>query len=354
MSEGDNFLLPPTYDPNFHDLKDVKKMKYINFGDTGMKVSALSLGTGGFSYFYGNYTWDECKQTVLAAIKSGINYIDSAPWYGHGESESILGKALDGIPRNTFYMATKVGRYEKDPKLMFDFSAEKTTSSVLESLKRLNLEYIDVIQVHDIEFATSLDVIINETLPVLQAYVKEGKAKFIGLTGYCVSLLQECVTKSTIKVDMILSYSRLTLIDRSLLKHLEFFEKNNVSVVNAATVAMGLLTSGGPQNWHPANKEQKDICKEAAEYCKENNVEIAKLALNFGFDQIKNGIVTQLVGVNNNKLLDINLNILYNGLTEKEKKILKHLNENIFTKLTESHWEGVEVEAFRSNKQFFK
>lgn len=170
-----------------------------------------------------DYSLEECKKTVHAALKAGVNYIDTAPWYGHGTSEEILGECLKDVPREAYYIATKVGRYEKDPKLMFDFSAEKTRESIDLSLKRLKVDYIDVIQVHDIEFAPSLDVIINETLPVLQEACRNGKAKYIGITGYPVHTLKECIEKSNIKLDMVLSYTRLTLIDRTLNEYVPFF-----------------------------------------------------------------------------------------------------------------------------------
>lgn len=107
---------------------------------------------------------------------------------------------------------------------MFDFSAEKTLQSIDLSLKRLKLDYVDVLQIHDIEFAPSLDVVLNETLPAVDKIRKSGKARFIGVTGYPVGLLAECVEKSSIEIDMVLSYCRLSLIDNSLNKYLPVFQ----------------------------------------------------------------------------------------------------------------------------------
>lgn len=121
-------------------------------------------------------------------------------------------------------MATKVGRYEKDLKNMFDFSAEKTLESVNLSLKRMKLDYLDVVQIHDIEFAPSLDMVLNETLPTLEKIRKSGKIRFLGVTGYPVSKLAECVEKSTIRLDMVLSYCRLSLIDRTFAQYIPMFE----------------------------------------------------------------------------------------------------------------------------------
>lgn len=107
---------------------------------------------------------------------------------------------------------------------MFDFSAEKTRASIETSLKRLGVDYIDVIQVHDIEFAPSLDVVVDETLPVLEEAVRQGKARFIGVTGYPVATLKECMEKSKTKIDAVLSYARLTLFDGTLKEYLPFFQ----------------------------------------------------------------------------------------------------------------------------------
>lgn len=86
-------------------------------------------------------------RTIQKAIKSGVNYIDTAPWYGQGKSEEILGRALQGIPREAYYIATKIGRYEKELSKQIDYSAAKTRESVTRSLGLLQLNQIDVIQV---------------------------------------------------------------------------------------------------------------------------------------------------------------------------------------------------------------
>lgn len=81
------------------------------------------------------------------ALQTGINYIDTAPWYGQGKSEEIYGLALKNIPRSAYYIGTKIGRYELQQDKMFDFSAEKTRQSIEKSLALLGLDYVDVIQV---------------------------------------------------------------------------------------------------------------------------------------------------------------------------------------------------------------
>lgn len=344
-------VLPETFVAEFHDEDVVKLMPYSPLGNTGLNVSKISLGAGGFSYFYGDYDIEECKKTVYDAIKSGINFIDTGPWYGHGESEKILGACLEGIPRKAYYIGTKCCRYEKDPQLMFDFTAEKTKKSIDDSLKRLRLDYVDLLQVHDIEFAPSLDMVLNETLPTVQDIIKSGKANHIGITGYPVSTLKECIEKSHVPIKTILSYSRFSMIDDTLKDYLVFLKNKNIGVINAAVNGMGLLSNKGPQNWHAAGDQIKEVCGEASKYCEDNGVELGKLAVYFGLQQ--EGPDTTLIGMNSRTLLNYNLDVLRNGLTEKEKQVYAEV-EKILGKLpAKSHWENVELEKFRNNSFSF-
>ena len=83
------------------------------------------------------------------AIQRGINYIDTSPFYGEGRSEEFIGQALNGVPRDQYFIGTKVGRYFWEVSKRFDFSAERVTKSIEESLKRLQLDYVDILQVDD-------------------------------------------------------------------------------------------------------------------------------------------------------------------------------------------------------------
>ena len=112
-------ILPETYTVGFHTLQAVRRMKYRTLGKTGMNVSVLSLGTSALGKIETNQL--EANETVEYAVKNGINYIDVAPWYGHGKAEHLLGKALQKIPRSAYYISTKCGRYGPKPLEMFDF-----------------------------------------------------------------------------------------------------------------------------------------------------------------------------------------------------------------------------------------
>ena len=208
-------------------------------------MSVLGVGGSGFGNVYGRYSEQAGTRAVRRALDSGVNYIDTAYWYGQGQSEVFLGKALCGVQRKRFLVATKVGRYEKDYRQMFNFSAERVTKSAYESLKRLQLDHIDVLQVHDVEFAPSIATILHETLPALHKLKTQGICRYIGITGYPLSVLKKITTESTIPIDCVLSYCRLTLNDSSLIDYFKFFNSRNVGIINASPVGMGLLTPGG-------------------------------------------------------------------------------------------------------------
>jgi L-galactose dehydrogenase len=122
---------------------------------------------------------EEGIRAVEAAFQRGINFFDTSPFYGDTRSETVLGKALKRLPRDKIVVATKVGRYGQDT---FDFSASRVTASIQESLTRLQLEYVDLVQCHDIEFG-DLDQIIEETLPALAKLREKGIVKNVGITG---------------------------------------------------------------------------------------------------------------------------------------------------------------------------
>lgn len=109
---------------------------------------------------------------------------------------------MKGVPREAYYIATKVARYGLKVEEQFDFSAKRTKESIDTSLSYLGLEYVDIIQIHDVEFAENLDIVINETLPALEEARKQGKARFIGVTGYPLNILKEVILKAPGKFDV--------------------------------------------------------------------------------------------------------------------------------------------------------
>ena len=173
-------------------------------------------------------------QVIHSAVKAGINYFDTSPFYGAGKSEIVLGKALSSLPRDSFYLATKVGRNEK---CQFNYSRDEVRRLVHNSLKRLQVTHIDLVQVHDVEFAESVDLVVNETLPALQQLRNEGRIKYIGITGYSLEVLKQVVERNAsrpVRIDTVLSYCRHTLFNNGLLEYVSFFRDHKLGIINAS------------------------------------------------------------------------------------------------------------------------
>jgi aryl-alcohol dehydrogenase-like predicted oxidoreductase len=230
----------------------------------------------------------EALRTVATALDSGINFIDVSPFYGLTRAETVLGKGLRGVDRGSYYLATKVGRYGDTE---FDFSARRVLASVDESLTRLGVGYVDIIQAHDIEYS-ELTQVIEETIPALRRVQEAGKARFIGVTGYPLSVFQSILNHAN--VDTILSYNHYSLNDMTLLELLPVLEKNSVGVINASPLSQGLLTIRGAPAWHPAPANVQRTCMQAAVYCKQEGSDLAKLAVQFSARNPQ--IATTLVG----------------------------------------------------------
>ncbi|PNY10385.1 L-galactose dehydrogenase-like protein, partial [Trifolium pratense] len=291
------------------------KMELRELGRTGLKLSSVGFGASPLGNVFGSVSEQQANASVRLAFQSGINFFDTSPYYGGTLSEKVLGKALKAlnVPRSEYIVATKCGRYAEG----FDFSAERVTRSVDESLERLQLDYVDILQCHDIEFG-SLDQIVNETIPALQKLKEAGKTRFIGITGLPLEVFTyvlDRVPPGTL--DVILSYCHHSINDSTLEDIVPYLKSKGVGIISASPLAMGLLTEAGPPEWHPASPELKQTlnknlslhvmitpqsqrslnsaCRAAATYCKENGKNISKLALQYSL--LNKEITSVLVGM---------------------------------------------------------
>lgn len=250
-------------------------MKYRQLGKTGMEVSALSFGASSLGSVFRQTDDVEAIRTVHAALDAGINYMDVSPYYGATKAERVLGKAISQISRSRFYLSTKAGRYGVDT---FDFSSSRIKSSLEESLRRLNTDYVDILFLHDIEFVEP-QIIIEEAIPALNELKQQGKIRFAGICGLPLALFEQLLPK--VQVDAIISYCHYSLNDTSLLRLIPLLEQLGVGLVNASPLSMGLLSTRGTPDWHLASPELKSTCLRAAQFAAERGEDIAKLAIQF-------------------------------------------------------------------------
>ena len=250
-------------------------MNGIRLGRSELVVAPLAFGASSLGSVFRRVPDADGIRAVHAALDEGMNLIDVAPYYGQTEAERVLGLALRDIPRERYVLATKVGRYGDED---FDVSADRVRRSVDESLERLGVDEIDLIQCHDVEFVP-LGRIIEETIPALRTLQDRGKVRSVGITGLPLTALR--TVADAIEVDCVLSYCRYTLQDTSLASYWEWFRERDIGVINASPFSMGLLTKRGPPAWHPAPAILRDACRRASEYCDARGEDIAKLALQF-------------------------------------------------------------------------
>eukprot|EP00908_Phaeocystis_cordata_P024612 Transcript_707.p1 GENE.Transcript_707~~Transcript_707.p1 ORF type:complete len:401 (+),score=181.86 Transcript_707:43-1203(+) len=365
--------LPESFVPGWHDEAEVRKMKFRTLPHYG-KVSVISFGASGLGGMFtagqgsgladatvgagaGDVWFAEdadadkaaAREIVQMCLKAGVNVIDTSHWYGQGRSERLLGHALKGVPRQAFYLNSKIGRYDKDPMRMFDFTYEKTYQGVLDTLKRLQLDYVDSMQVHDPEFAPSTDIIVNETLPALQKLKEEGKIKYVGMTGYPLATQREIIEKALAKgisIDTSLSYCHYALNDTSLVSSgfVDFCTARGIALINASPISMGLLMDRDPPGWHPATPETKALCKRAAALCRDQGLDLAKLALHFCLREEK--IATTLISSTSMNRMRSNLDAVQATLSDKEEAMLATLQAEVFGPAGQQSWEGVELAAY--------
>ncbi len=246
-----------------------------------MKVSNLSFGASSLGGVFHSLREEDGLKAVYTAIDLGINFIDVSPYYGHLKAETVLGKALANIPRDKYFLSTKVGRYGKDGVNTWDYSAKRATASVYESMERLNVDYIDLINVHDVEFA-DLQQVVDETLPALVKLREKGVVGHVGITDLQPENLKWVIEHSEEgTVESVLCFCHYCLNDDMLLDYLDFLEQRGIGVINASPLSMGLLSQRGAPDWHPAPQSLKDACRKAAEYCNTQQYPIEKLAMQF-------------------------------------------------------------------------
>ena len=253
-------------------------------GRTGLQVSTLSFGASSLGGVFHAVDETDAIRAVHTALDLGINYFDVAPAYGGTRSETVLGKALREIPRDRYFLSTKIGKYTNPEKYgddTLDYSRERTRRSIEESSARLGTDYFDIIHIHDIEYddRQHTEWALNEGFEAVSEMKQEGRIGAVSFGIYPVDLWHRILT--TLPVDVGLVHNHYSLHDTRLLELLPIALENGIGLINASPFGSGLLTDRGPADWHPANAAQRAIFKHAADFCAARGTNISKLALQF-------------------------------------------------------------------------
>ncbi len=250
-------------------------MRFRPLGRTGLQVPWLSFGASSLGQEFRPVDLNEALRSVRVALDLGMNFIDTSPYYGRGMSECLLGVALRGVARDQYLLGTKLGRYDAGH---FDFSARRVVESVDVSLQRMGVQHLDIILCHDIEFV-DMRQIVEETLPALRKIQQQGKVRFIGVSGYPMKVFRYVLDRADL--DVVLSYNHYTLQNTMLADLVPYLQQKAVGIMNAAPFSARLLTNASLPAWHKATPEVRAICRKAAEHCARQDVDIAKLALQY-------------------------------------------------------------------------
>lgn len=245
-------------------------------GNTGLRLPILSFGASSLGQEFRSVNLDDALASVRVALELGLNFIDTSPFYGRGMSEVLLGVALKGVPRDSYTLCTKLGRYDLQH---FDFSAKRVRESVDVSLHRLGCGHLDIVLCHDVEFVP-MQQIVDETIPALREVQKAGKVRFIGFSGYPMKIFRFILDQTP--VDCVLSYNQYTLQNtRFADEAVPYLKAKGVGVMNAGPFSARLLTNAPLPAWLKEPEDVKAAARRAAELCASRGVDIAQLALQF-------------------------------------------------------------------------
>lgn len=259
-------------------------MQYSVLGKTGLRVSRLSLGASSLGGVFHPVDEAEAIDAVHTALDLGINYFDVAPAYGGTVSETVLGKALHGIPRDRYFLSTKVGKYTKPGSYgedTLDYSRRRIRASIDESAARLGTGYFDIIHIHDIEYQNRehTEWALTEGYEAVQELKREGRIGAVSFGIYPIDLWERIF--ANLDIDAALVHNHYCLNDTQLLDLLPVARQKRIGIINGSPFASGLLTDRGPADWHPANPAARALFRKASDFCATQGTSISRLALQF-------------------------------------------------------------------------
>lgn len=277
-------------------------MQFRTLGKTGLNVSVLGFGASPMGNVFDPVDENEAVNSVHKTIDRGINFFDVSPFYGLTLAESRLGKALGG-KRQGIILASKCGRYGLQD---FDFSRKKILASIDESLMRLKTDYLDLFQLHDIEFVDK-QIIIEEAVPAIKEVVQSGKARFWGITGLPVRYLAHIARET--QPDTVLSWAHYNLLEDQINDELVPLSKEKgFGLMNAAPLLQRILSEERLPPWHRSPEAVKATQPKLLALCKRYGLRLSDVAIRYAVDH--EAIATTIVGMCETHIVDKNIDAL--------------------------------------------
>jgi len=286
-------------------------MKKNKIKNTGLEVTELSFGTsslGSMPDTYGYEVPEERAQETLKRFFEGpVNLLDTSRNYGMGESESRIGRAIKnhgGWPNNLI-LSTKLDR----DMTTLGFDKYRARRSLEESLNALNLDKVDILFLHDPEHTKDVNEITKKggSMDELFKIKEEGLCRAVGLAMGKVDMMFPMLKEWDF--DVIINHNRFTLLNRQANEMYDYAYEKNISIINAAPYAGGVLAKG-TQNfkkitYQDATEEKLAPAKEIEKICNKYKVEMGAAALQFSLNDKR--ITSTLCGVTSIKSIEKNL-----------------------------------------------
>ena len=260
-------------------------MKKQPYGGTGHDITPVGLGMVPIGRSPRVTSDEQAVEVVRTTFEAGINFIDTAPYYG--DAERRLGIALkeigDDAPDDLF-INTKAG-YRPDP---FDYSEEQTVACVEKSLELLGLDLLHAVHIHDVE-RSDMDTVMNGSLKALQRLQDQRLVGHIGVSGGPVELLTSYI--ETGEFESVITHNRFNLLDQQAGPLIDRANELGVAVINAAPFASGILARpanlDAPYVYHTAPPEVRERIERISAVCREFGVEVPAAAVGFSVEKEK-------------------------------------------------------------------
>jgi len=286
-------------------------MKKNKINDTGLEVTELSFGTSSLGSMPDTYGYevseDRAQKTLNRFFQGPVNMLDTSRNYAMGESEKRIGKAIkeNGGWPNGFLLSTKLDR--NMDTLVLD--KNRVRESLEESLKTLNVDSVDILFLHDPEYAKDITDITKKdgAMDELFKIKNEGLAKAAGVAMGKVDIMFPLLKDWDF--DVIINHNRYTLLNREANEMYDYASSKNIAIFNAAPYAGGVLAKG-PDNfkkitYQDATEEKLAPAREFEKVCKKHNVELGAAALQFSLRD--NRITSTICGVTSVESIEKNL-----------------------------------------------
>ena len=211
-------------------------MRYKHVGNAGIDISALAVGT----WAIGGQQWGDVNEkdsidAIRAMIDGGVNLVDTAPIYGNGHSEEVVGKALENGYREKVFLATKFSiSNDENGSVINNGSYENAIWECEQSLKRLNTDHIDIYIMHWPDPATPVEV----TMRALADLKKSGKIRFIGVSNFDRNLIEEA--QKVVRIDFL--QPPYSMVEESQKELLAWCETQGIGTMTYGSLGAGILT----------------------------------------------------------------------------------------------------------------